>query len=148
MSSRKQQLLEKTAPKWGDEAAEYRWKMMRIQMTGLPLALLGGASLVVQGELGWALLAVFVLVGAPLAVLIFVYLRRMNLAASETLGVRVTGRADSAPPNRRCRLRRMVRKERGHAVWGLSEVWIGMALRLADFSTRPNVPVWDSPNLK
>jgi hypothetical protein len=98
LAHRKRQVMQTYAPKWGDEAAEDRWKMTCIQMTGLPLALLGGASLLVRGELGLDLLAAFVVVGAPLALMMFVLLRRMNMAASEALGVRVTGKADSAPP--------------------------------------------------
>jgi len=92
--------METMAPKWGDEAAEYRWKMTGIQLAGLPLALVVGAALLLRSEQGvaWVLFAVFVVVAVPLSVMGTIYLRRMNRTASKTLGVQVTWKADSSPP--------------------------------------------------
>jgi len=92
--------METMAPKWGDEAAEYRWKMTRIQLAGLPLALIAGAAILLRSEqaVAWVLLAAFVILAVPLTVMGIIYLRRMNRAASKTLGVKVTWKADSSPP--------------------------------------------------
>jgi len=102
MSDRKAALMQQMAPKWGDEAAEYRWKMRRIQLAGLPLAIVVVCALLLRSStaLAWALLGLFCVCAVPLAVLMLVYVRRMNRAASRTLGVKVNWKAEHSPPQK------------------------------------------------
>jgi hypothetical protein len=62
MSDRKAALMQQMAPKWGDEAAEYRWKMRRIQLAGLPLAIVAVCALLLRSEkdVAWALLGLWI----------------------------------------------------------------------------------------
>jgi hypothetical protein len=89
--------------KWGDEAAEYRLLMRRYALAlGVPalLFLIVALVLPVKDSVRLGLLVVGVLCGMALLLAVLLLGRRMNRAASKTLGIRIGWKADDSPPAR------------------------------------------------
>ena len=102
-TSGKEKFLFAYARKWGDEAAEYRWRLRTTSIIlGLPaVACLALAlALPVSQLTSLILLGFFVVLGASWLTLSIVLGRRMNAAASEALGINVGWTAISSPPSR------------------------------------------------
>jgi hypothetical protein len=100
MSARKQQFMESRAPKLGDEAAEFSWKMRRIRILAiLPIAVMW-VGLSVGGSAWPYFLLAMVVMWVPLVVLFCVYLWRMNQAASKALGITIDSKAEHSPPSK------------------------------------------------
>jgi hypothetical protein len=95
VSSRKQRFLEATAPKMGDLAAEYAWKMEQIKLTSPLLIGLCAVSILTKSLYP---LVVVVAVGLTCSVAMFRCLVKLNRAASESLGVPINWK--SGPPRR------------------------------------------------
>jgi hypothetical protein len=103
MSFDKTRFIEPYAQKWGDEAAEYRWRIRsNAILLGVPAFVLLWCALLLPVGVGVkvALLAVFFVLGASLFVSVLVFGRRMNRAASKTLGMTVGWKLDNSPPSK------------------------------------------------
>lgn len=100
MRTAKQRFMEATAPKWGDEAAEYRWKLRQLALSGVPAIIVFCCALLLHDReaVAFTLLAVGALLSIPQVVPMFVCQRRMYAAAARTLGVEVGRHGENAPP--------------------------------------------------
>ena len=101
-TSSKERFLFAYARKWGDEAAEYRWRLRTAAtFLGVPaVACLALAlALPVSQATSLMLLGIFVVLGASWLTLSIVLGHRMNAAASAALGINVGWTAISSPPS-------------------------------------------------
>lgn len=102
LSERKDALYRQVAPKWGDEAAEYRLKLWKLQLFGIPLAFLVLLGIVVRDNapVALAIFGILLLGGTLIAIAALVCVRGMNRSASRLLGVKISGwHAGQFPPD-------------------------------------------------
>lgn len=94
--------IEMLAPKWGDEAAYYFWRVRTTQVLMVPLYARGLLALVLRSHstIFWVLLSLFVAGTLALTAVIVVYQRRMERAASNALGVQLSWRRGKHPPQK------------------------------------------------
>lgn len=101
VSSGKERFIKPYAQKWGDEAAEYRWRMrIATALLGFPGLASIFLSLAIPGKSGirLTLLGIGFLLGMALVVYVFVGGRRMNAAATRTLGIPIGWKVANSPP--------------------------------------------------
>jgi hypothetical protein len=98
MSERKQRFMEDRAPRLGDQAAEYSWRLRTIRnLFWVPIVVTLASIVVPQSVHTYFLVAIAVL-WIPLATAFFWTVHRVNTAATRTLGVKVAGIAEHTPP--------------------------------------------------
>jgi hypothetical protein len=96
---RKQQLIGKVAPKWGDEAAGYAWKQRQLRLYAGPPLIIALIPFLGLRSIWPYCIGAFAILETPVVVLSFVYGHRMNVAASKCLGIKITWKAESCPPD-------------------------------------------------
>ncbi len=98
MSQRKQRFMQDRAPRVGDPAAEYSWRLRTIRnLFWVPIIVTLASIVVPQSVHSYFVVAIPVL-WIPLAGAFFWTVHQVNSAASRTLGVKVAGIAEHIPP--------------------------------------------------
>lgn len=97
-SQRKQRFMEDRAPRLGDEAAEYSWRLRTIRnLFWVPIVVTLASIVVPQSVHPYFVVAIPVL-WFPLVIAFFWTVHQVNTAATRTLGVKVAGIAEHTPP--------------------------------------------------
>ena len=83
-SPRKLRFLKQVAPKMGDEAAEYSWKLAQVRLLRIPIIALALLAIIFQSLIP---IVPLVVIGIVTIIATQANFTKMNIAASRTLGV-------------------------------------------------------------
>jgi hypothetical protein len=100
MSEAKRRFIEAKAPRVGDEAAEYSWRLRRVRLLRVPPIVCFLLSCLFRNTpaAAWTFFALGVASSIPLVVLTRRYYSGFTRSASKALGIKVTWKAETNPP--------------------------------------------------